>query len=154
MNEKNSNENKIFIKSSYLLKEYLFENQVISIQNEWFPSGDLGFIDDEDNLFITGREKDLINHGGNNISPVSVQNCLLEVEYIDDVVVIGKPHDFWGEEIVGFVKMLNGKKMNKQELVSHCKKHLHPDAIPSQFIEVKEIPRSSTGKPQKHKLKF
>lgn len=152
VNKTNINENKIYVKSNYMFKEYLFENQTIGIKDEWFPSGDLGFIDDKDNLFITGREKDLIIHGGMNVSPVTVQDCLLEMQHIDEVVVIGRPHDFWGEEIVAFVKMLNGKGMYEEKLVSHCKKRLNPDAIPSQFIEVSAIPRSSTGKPQKHKL--
>ena len=142
----------MYVKTKHMFKGYLFESQSKSVRGEWFPSGDLGFIDDKGNLFITGREIDLIIHGGMNVSPVTVQDCLLEMQHIDEVVVIGRPHDFWGEEIVAFVKMLNGKGMYDEKLLSHCKKRLNPNTIPSQFIEVSEIPRSSTGKLQKHEL--
>jgi acyl-CoA synthetase (AMP-forming)/AMP-acid ligase II len=148
----NSNGSKMYVKTNHMFKGYLLESQSKSVRGEWLPTGDLGFTDKDDNLFILGREKDLIIHGGTNISPVTVQDCLLEVEDIDEVVVIGSPHDFWGEEVIAFVKMLNGKKMNDQELIIHCKKRLNHDALPSKYIEVNKIPRSSTGKPQKHKL--
>lgn len=147
-----SNGSKIYVKTNHMFKGYLLESQSKSIRGEWLPTGDLGFTDKDDNLFILGREKDLIIHGGTNISPIAVQDSLLEVEDVDEVVVIGSPHDFWGEEVIAFVKMLNGKTMNEQELISHCKKRLNHDALPSKYIEVNKIPRSSTGKPQTYKL--
>jgi len=147
-----TNNYRIFVKSSYLFQKYFLEKDNNFIENEWFLTGDLGFIDDDKYLYITGREKDLIIHGGMNVSPIIVENVILELPGIDDVIVVGKPHEFWGEEVVAFIKVGNQKNMDKSKLIEHCKSVLSPDAVPSMFIEIDQIPRTSTGKPKKFEL--
>ena len=149
---KKSINNKIFIKSNYMCLKYYLKGEELDSSDGWFPTGDLGYLDRDDNLFISGREKDLIIHGGMNISPINVQDCLLEMKEIDDAVVVGKPHEFWGEEVIAFLKLNTAYKFDYNRIISHCKKRLNSDSVPSKLIKVDEIPFTSTGKPQKYKL--
>ena len=132
--------------------KYFQQEEKLDTSDGWFPTGDLGYLDDDNNLLISGREKDLIIRGGMNVSPINVQDCLLEIKEIEDVVVIGKPHDFWGEEVVAFLKLNAKYKLDFNRIISHCKLRLSPDSVPSKLIELDEIPRTSTGKPKKYKL--
>ena len=147
----NKLEHKIFVQSNYMFKKYFGQSDNI-VKSKWFPTGDLGFIDEHDYFFISGREKDLIIKGGVNISPTNIENCLLEMEEIDEAVVVGKPHEFWGEEVIAFVKLHFSNTCNIDKIINHCESLINPESVPSNIIIVDDIPRSSTGKAQKHKL--
>lgn len=147
----NKIENKLFVKSKFMFKKYFGKNDNI-FESKWFSTGDLGFIDEHDYFFISGREKDLIIRGGINISPTNIENCLLDMEEIDEVVVVGKAHEFWGEEVVAFLKLHKPDTCNIDKIINHCKSLINPESIPSDIIFIDDIPRSSTGKAQKHKL--
>lgn len=149
-------EGNLYVKTPFALQGYLDPNtkEVCSpLQNGWLETGDFGYIDEENNLFITGRVKDLIIHGGTNVSPRAVEEVLLHHPDVQDVVVIGKPHSFWGEEVIAFITLEKDKEFNLNELKNYCQSHLHADAVPSLFKIVNEFPRTSTGKVQAHKLR-
>lgn len=145
----------IKIKSPYLLAGY-FDPKLKTFakrQDEWFDSGDCGYVDKDGDVFITGRKKDIIIHGGINVSPKNVEEVIGSFKNVKDVAVIGKPHEFWGEEVVAFVIAKDGMSISIDELKKYCREHLHPDAVPSQFQMCQEFPRSSMGKVQKYLLK-
>jgi acyl-CoA synthetase (AMP-forming)/AMP-acid ligase II len=145
----------IYIKSPFCLKGYVNKTHEIMyspLTNGWFATGDYGYIDSDNYLFITGRIKDLIIHGGTNISPRAVEEIILSHPHIKDVSVIGKPHPFWGEEVVSFLIMEDNQEFDNDVIREYCQKYLQPDAIPTIFKIISEFPRSSTGKIQKHLL--
>jgi acyl-CoA synthetase (AMP-forming)/AMP-acid ligase II len=154
----------LYVKTPFAFHGYL--NKDISEINSpitddgWFNTGDYGYLDESGSLFITGRLKDLIIHGGINISPASVENLLMEHPDIQEAVVIGKPHHFWGEEVVAFIKTKNDINESetksqeiKESLDKYCKENLELGAIPASYKLVKDFPRSSTGKVKKHLLR-
>lgn len=146
----------IYIKSPFCLQGYLdktHETIYSPLIKGWFATGDYGYIDSDNYLFITGRIKDLIIHGGTNISPRAVEEILLSHTHIKDVSVIGKPNPFWGEEVVSFLIMEDNQEFDNDVIREYCQKHLQPDAIPTIFKIINEFPRSSTGKVQKQLLK-
>jgi len=146
----------LYIKTPFALQGYLQPEtgKINSPMSEgWFDTGDYGYLDEDEYLFITGRQKDLIIHGGMNVSPTSVENLLMEHPDVREAAVIGKPHSFWGEEVVAFVEMEADKSFIRESLDEHCKSNLEFDAVPTTYKVVDEFPRSSTGKIQKYVLK-
>lgn len=146
----------LFIKTPFALKGYLSEEtgQITSpLKNGWFATGDCGYLDADGYLFITGRIKDLIIHGGTNVSPAAVEHLLMEHPDVQEAVVLGKPHPFWGEEVVAFLIMKPGKSFHKESIDEYCKSNLEFDAVPTTYKVVNDFPRSSTGKVKKHSLK-
>src|SRR3990167_1813085 len=90
-------EGSLHIRTPFSLLGYLDPNTgkiISSLEDEWFATGDYGFIDDENNIFITGRIKDIIIHGGTNVSPRAVEEVLLQHPDVNDVAVVGKIHPF------------------------------------------------------------
>jgi long-chain acyl-CoA synthetase len=146
----------LFIRSPFSLTRYIgsAEQEAIEfIVQSWFPTGDIGHVDDDEYLYITGRKKDLIIHGGMNVSPRAVEEAIYRFPGVQDVSVVGRPHAFWGEEVAAFIVLHKGQSFDQKAFSSHCEKILSPDAIPSVIKIVEELPRSSTGKIQKHLLK-
>jgi acyl-CoA synthetase (AMP-forming)/AMP-acid ligase II len=121
----------------------------------WFDTGDVGHVDDEGYLFVTGRKKDLIIRGGFNISPRKIEEVLLQHGGIDDVAVIGAPHDYYGEEVIAAVIMKPGWTISEleRELRRLCHRELGPGLGPDRFMCFDKFPVSSTGKVQKRSLR-
>ncbi len=152
----NGNSGNLFVSSPFVLSGYLDpETDLINVplENNFLNTGDYGYIDADNNLFITGRVKDLIIHGGTNVSPRAVEETLLQHKDIQDVAVIGKKHSFWGEEVIAFVILEDNNQFHEMSILEYCKQSMHPDAVPARFEIVKDFPRSSTGKIQKQKLR-
>jgi len=152
------NDGEVFLASSTLMAGYLdpeTSEPVPSTAPRWFPTGDIGHLDDEGFLSITGRKKDLIIRGGQNISPRAVEEVLLDHPNVRDAAVIGSPHPLWGEEIVAIVEPVAGTdwKDLRADLTIACRSRLAESARPSRMIEISEMPRNSTGKIQKNQLR-
>lgn len=151
-------EGEIRIRTPYVMAGYLnyqtLEPEPIKT-TDWFPTGDLGRLDNDGQIFITGRQKDLIIRGGLNISPRAVEEILEEHEAVDQVAVIGLPNDFYGEEVAAVVKLKPGYTLEavRQALGELCRENLSAAAVPTQFFELAAFPVSSTGKVQKAKLR-
>ena len=114
----------------------------------YFPTGDIGRLDPDGNLYITGRKKDLIVRGGQTISPAAVRDTLLSCEDVVDAHVVGLPHHFYGEEVGAVVKLRDGALFQNVEakILERCRQELNPAAVPSMIAEVESFPLGSTGK--------
>jgi long-chain acyl-CoA synthetase len=123
--------------------------------SEWFPSGDLGTLDTEGNLYITGRKKDLIIRGGLNISPRHVEEVLMEHMAVAEAAVVGLPHEFYGEEVAAALRLNPGQSLDvvRPSLEAHAKANLSLAAVPSKWFELDDFPRNATGKVQKNQLR-
>ncbi len=115
--------------------------------NGWFRTGDQGVLDDEGYLSLTGRLKDLINRGGEKISPLEVDNVLLRHPAVAESLAFAVPHKSLGEDIHAAV-VLKGE-VSEQELRSHCLALLAEFKVPHKFHVLDQLPRGATGKLQR-----
>jgi 2-furoate---CoA ligase len=122
-----------------------------SLREGWYFTGDTGYVDQEGDLFVTGRVDDMIISGGENISPVDIESVLSLHPAVDEVAVAGLKDERWGQRVVAFIKPR--KPVSEQELDLHCR---HSDLVnfkrPREYIFVKEIPKSPVGKILRRKL--
>lgn len=121
----------------------------------WFRTGDIGVLTGAGDLFITGREKDLIIRGGINISPAAIEDVLTEHDAVVDCAVVGIPHALYGEAVAAVVRLGGGRSLEtvRPELERLCRDALSPVKQPAHFLELDEFPRSSSNKIQKAKVR-
>ncbi|CAH9106075.1 unnamed protein product [Cuscuta europaea] len=145
----------IVIRGSSIMKGY-FKNDAANadaFRNGWFVTGDVGVIHPDGYLEIKDRSKDVIISGGENISSVEVESAILNLAGISEVSVVAMPHPRWGESPCAFVVLQSAGKRTEADLVAHCRKSLPGYMVPKKFQFVTELPRTSTGKVQKHLLR-
>ncbi|MDB5967862.1 MAG: AMP-binding enzyme family protein [Hydrocarboniphaga sp.] len=120
----------------------------------WLHTGDLGRIDDEGYLHVTGRKKEVIIRGGENISAAHVETCLLELREVHEVAVIGLDSPIWGEEVAAAVVFKQGVSLSTEALEAHCRQRLAHFQVPSQWwIRTEPLPSTESGKIRKPALK-
>jgi fatty-acyl-CoA synthase len=119
----------------------------------WMHTGDLAIMDDEGYVKITGRSKDIIIRGGENISPREIEEFLIGHEYIVDVQVIGVPSVKYGEEVMAWVKLKDGITFTDKELYDYCKGKIATYKIPKYWKYVKEFPMTVSGKIRKVEMR-
>jgi len=119
----------------------------------WFHSGDIGYLDDEDFLFLCDRVKDMVISGGENVYPAEVESVLYGHPAIVEVAVIGLPDDKWGEAVTAIVVLEEGATLDLEELRAFSGESLARYKQPSQLRFVDILPRNPAGKVQKFKLK-
>jgi long-chain acyl-CoA synthetase len=121
----------------------------------WFATGDVGCIDGQGSLFITGRKKDLIIRGGVNISPAAIEEALMQVSGISDVAVVSIPHELYGEDIVAVLKMEPGVELDSilDRVIAYAKQNLAQHQQPARYVTIDELPRTANGKVQKGRIR-
>jgi fatty-acyl-CoA synthase len=118
----------------------------------WFHTGDLGVMYPDGYIQLKDRSKDIIISGGENISSIEVEDALYKHPAVAAAAVVAKPDDKWGETPCAFVELKPDAKATAEELVAWCKMHLAGYKVP-RFIVFADIPKTSTGKIQKFKLR-
>jgi acyl-CoA synthetase (AMP-forming)/AMP-acid ligase II len=119
----------------------------------WLRTGDLAYLDDEGFVYISGRIKDMIIRGGNNIYATDVEAVLLEHGEVQEAAVIGVPHQVLGEDVGAFVVVRAGSTLDDVTLTAWCAARLADYKRPRRVWFVDELPRNATGKVMKHKLR-
>jgi len=119
----------------------------------WLHTGDLGTLDDEDYCKITGRLKDMVIRGGENIYPREVEEFLYEHPSISDVQVIGVPDVKYGEELMAWVKLKGDQALTPEQIKEFCKGRIAHYKIPRYYKFVDEFPMTISGKIQKYKMR-
>lgn len=116
-----------------------------SLKRGWYFTSDTGYFDAEGDLFVTGRVDDLIITGGENVSPVEIENVLSMHSLVEEVVVVGLPDEQWGEVITAFIKCR--ETLQEEVLDGHCiDSGLARFKRPRRYVFVDEIPKSAVGK--------
>ncbi|MGH9348580.1 MAG: acyl--CoA ligase [Vicinamibacterales bacterium] len=118
-----------------------------SFVDGWFRTGDQGVLDEHGYLSLTGRLKELINRGGEKISPREIDEVLLTHPKIAEAVCFGTPHPTWGEEVAAAVVVR--EPVTEADLQAFCKEHLADFKRPKQIFITETIPRTATGKIQR-----
>lgn len=146
---KGINENgELYIRSETSLICYYrmdLEDQAIN-EEGWIPTGDLGFIDEEGYIHLTGRCKDLIIYGGENIAPKEIEEVICKVPGIRDVKVVGVPDEKYGEVVAAAVVMAEGKSFNRKETEVFVLEHLARYKAPVYYVLYEKFPLLSNGK--------
>lgn len=121
--------------------------------NKWMHTGDLAVMDEEGYLAITGRIKDLIIRGGENISPREIEEFLMQHDAITEIYVIAVPSQRYGEEVCAWVKIRQGYSVTEEELFTFCKGRIDTFKIPRYWKFVDSFPTTVTGKIRKVEMR-
>lgn len=116
------------------------------IQDGWFHTGDMGYIDEHGYLYIYDRKRDMIITGGENVYPAEVENILYSHPAIADVAVIGVPDEKWGEAVKAVAVLKPGAALSAEALISHTRGKVAAFKIPKTVDFVADLPRNATGK--------
>lgn len=120
-----------------------------SFINDWFRTGDEGFFDEDGYLKISGRLKEIINKGGEKISPLEVDNILMDFPPIDQALCFGYKDKMLGEDIAVAIKLKENKSCTEDDIKSYANEKLAKFKIPKKIFIVEDIPKGATGKLQR-----
>lgn len=121
----------------------------------WLRTGDLGTLDERGYMRVTGRLKDMIIRGGENIYPVEIEACLLRHPDVADAVVFGAPDEKWGEVVAAAVRLSPNADASEcaERLTAHCRALMTPHKTPTRWFVCAEFPLTASGKVQKFRLR-
>jgi fatty-acyl-CoA synthase len=144
----------VMFRGNVVMKGYLKNKSATEKEfaGGWFHSGDLGVVHPDGYIQLKDRSKDIIISGGENISSIEVEDTLYKHPAVSAVAVVAKPDDKWGETPCAFVELKPGAAATAEELIAWCRSHLAAYKCPRHVVFA-EIPKTSTGKLQKFKLR-
>jgi fatty-acyl-CoA synthase len=130
-------------------------NVAIFTRDGYFKSGDVGRIDDDGYLWITGRVKDLIIRGGHNIDPLIIEDALKKHPGVLHVAAVGKPDAYAGELPIAYIERVPGAHTSAEELAAFAAEHItERAAAPRDIVLLDRMPFTDIGKPDKVRLRF
>ena len=116
-------------------------------------SGDMGYLDQDGFLFLTDRKKDMIISGGENIASSELERVIFTMPQVEDVAVIARPDDKWGEVPMAVIVLRAGQSLTLEELIAFCRNHLGGFKCPRDMKLVAALPRNPSGKILKRVLR-
>jgi fatty-acyl-CoA synthase len=144
----------VMFRGNVVMKGYLKNKPATdkAFEGGWFHSGDLGVIHPDGYVQIKDRSKDIIISGGENISSIEVEDALFRHPAVEVAAVVAKPDEKWGETPCAFVELKPGASATAEELIAWCRKYLASYKCP-RYVVLTELPKTSTGKIQKFRLR-
>lgn len=139
----------ITLDSPYRMMGYVQENEETRnsfTKDGWYISGDLGYLNENEFLFITGRKKNVMNIAGKKVSPEEVENVIKKLPAVKDVKVESQTTTLFGETIIAQVVKENGSDLSDQAILNHCKVHLSDYKIPRQIFFKNRLEYTRNGK--------
>ena len=141
----------IVIRGPNVMTEY--ENNAAAnadaFYGDWFRTGDQGVMDEDGYVSITGRLKEIINRGGEKISPREIDEIMMEHPAVHQCVTFGMPHDMLGEEVAAAIVLKQGAQASEKELRDFAKVKVADYKVPKKILILTEIPVGATGKLQR-----
>jgi fatty-acyl-CoA synthase len=144
----------VMFRGNVVMKGYL-KNKVATekaFAGGWFHSGDLGIMHRDGYVQLKDRSKDIIISGGENISSIEVEDALYKHPAVGAAAVVAKPDEKWGETPCAFIELKPGEAATREDLIAWCRDNLAGYKCP-RYVVFTELPRTSTGKIQKFKLR-
>ncbi len=144
---------KIWVRNQHAMSGYLGDQRASDEirQGDWVTVDDLGYLDQDDYLYLAGRARDMVISGGVNIYPVEIENVLVRHPAVADAAVIGVADEDWGETLVAVV-VTDDDGVDVDDLERYAREHLAGFKIPRRWELIDEIPRNPTGKILKGQL--
>jgi fatty-acyl-CoA synthase len=144
----------VMFRGNVVMKGYLKNKAATEkdFKGGWFHSGDLGVIYPDGYIQLKDRSKDIIISGGENISSIVVEDVLYKHRAVQAAAVVAKPDEKWGETPCAFVELKPGQQASADDLIAWCRKHLASFKCPRHVVFT-ELPKTSTGKIQKFRLR-
>lgn len=128
------------------------EETAAAIRDGWYHTGDLATFDEDGFITISGRLKELIIRGGQNIAPAEIEEAVMLFEGVADCAAVSRPHRELGEVPVVFVATAAGKEVSADALLAHCRSYLSAYKVPDAVYCISEIPRTGSGKIMRFQL--
>jgi long-chain acyl-CoA synthetase len=144
----------IVIQGKNVIKNY-WKNSIAdkNLESGWLQTNDIGYLDNDENLFLVGRNDDVINIGGEKIIPNEIEEMIKQIPEIEDVVAFGINNEIFGKTIkINVIKKKNSN-LDKTKILSYCLKNLEKFKIPSKIEFVEKIPKNEYGKVKRSMLK-
>jgi fatty-acyl-CoA synthase len=144
----------VMFRGNVVMKGYLKNRSATeaAFEGGWFHSGDLGVVHPDGYVQLKDRSKDIIISGGENISSIEVEEALYKHPSVQAAAVVAKPDEKWGETPCAFVELKPGAENSGEDIIAWCRAHLASYKCPRHVVFL-ELPKTSTGKIQKFKLR-
>lgn len=148
-------EGEIAVKGPNLMKGYFKKDDLNKdiFKDGWFLTGDTGFIDENNNLYLKDRKKDLIIRGGENIAPSEIDFLLMQHNAVYEAACFGIDDDIYGQEVVAAVVLKEGTRVSQEELINFCKEKMEGKNTPKKIFFLESIPKGLTGKILRREVK-
>ena len=145
----------VVMRGNNVMKGYFADEEATAkaFRGGWFHSGDLGVMHPDGYVELRDRAKDVVISGGENISTIEVEQAVVSHDAVMEAAVIGVPDEQCGERPKAFVVLKPGRDAGEQELIDHCRARIARYKAPKAVELVDELPKTSTGKVQKHHLR-
>ena len=137
----------------FLGYHHLPEETAAVFKDGWLILGDYMCMDEDGYLYLAGREKNMIVSGGLNIFPEEVETVLLQLTAIQEVMVLGVPDAYWGEQVTALVKWNGQQRLSIEEIKNYCRQHLASYKAPKKLITVDHFIYTSNGKLARQAMK-
>ena len=148
-------EGEILLKGPSVITEYLGSGDINAknFHGPWLRTGDVGYFDEDGDLFVIGRTKELIKRGGQSIYPSEIDNALSALDDIADAIAFAIDHPTLGEELVAAVVPKAGAALKESDLRTYLSNRVSTYKVPSAILIVDAIPKNETGKVQRREMK-
>ena len=145
----------IVVRGSLVMKGYYRNPDATAAASAygWHHTGDIGYLDDENYLYVVDRAKDMIITGGFNVYSTEVEQALMAHPAVQDCAVIGRPDEKWGERVVAVVQLQPGASVDALELIAFAKERIGSVKAPKEVLLWTDLPRSKVGKVLKPEIK-
>jgi long-chain acyl-CoA synthetase len=144
----------IWIKGNNVIRKYWNNSEADkNLVGGWLRTGDIGYFDDENYLFLKGRNDDMINVGGEKIAPHEIEDVVKQLSGVEDAVAFGITHEVFGQVVKLNVVKSKDSDLDKSKILTHCMKNLEKFKIPSKIDFVESIPKTDYGKVKRFMLK-
>jgi long-chain acyl-CoA synthetase len=146
----------VVVRGERVMREYWNKEKASSeaLRDGWYHSGDMGYLDENDSLYIVDRKKDMIITGGENVYSVEVESVLSSHPEVMEVAVIGVPDEHWGEAVKAIVVLRPDSSVSEQDLIAHCRQQIAAYKTPKSIeFQPEGLPKTSTGKLAKRALR-
>lgn len=150
-----SDHGEVLMQGNHVLKSYWEQPEASAdaLRDGWFHSGDGGHLEDLGYVVISDRKKDVIISGGENVSSIEVEDAVFSHPDVEEVAVIGVPHERWGETVKALVVLSEGSTATEKDIIDHCRSKIAHYKCPTSVDFRDQLARTATGKLQKFKLR-
>ena len=141
--------------SGPIMKGYYNDPQATAevMKDGWLYTGDIGQIDEDGDLFIVGRKKEMILVSGQNVFPIDIEEVLYTHPKVAEAAVIGVPDPKRGETVRAVISLKEGKILSEQEIKSFCREHMADYKVPRQIIFMDSLPKTASGEIRREDLR-